>query len=211
MPRMESDLRTAPARLRAGLNALFATEPDPRTRTLPKARVGQPRTLGALLSAQAGSGLSDPDPDDPPHEARPEVKAGNRRTYVLRRKLEPLACWPYRYAKLPRRAWDDPRLHRGALVSLAVILCTARGRRQFPTYTRSLAADSRVHERTMHNHLKLLEDTGYIITWRRTRRGPLLVRIAHPALVLHRPLPAWVEAGWALQRSSHPKASDALA
>ena len=130
---------------------------------------------------------------------------------MLRRKLEPLACWPAQYAKLPRRAWDDPRLHRGALATLAVILCTARGRRQFPTYTRSLAADAKVCERTMHNHLKLLEAAGYILTWRASRRAPLLVRVADPALVRHRPLPAWAEAGWALQRSRHPKAADALA
>ena len=96
-------------------------------------------------------------------------------------------------------------------VSLAVILCTARGRRQFHTYKRSLAADARVCERTMYEHLKLLEATGYILTWRASRRSPLLVRVADPALVRHRPLPGWAEAGWALQRSRHPKAADALA
>ena len=63
----------------------------------------------------------------------------------------------------------------------------------------------------MHNHLKLLEAAGYIVTWRASRRAPLLVRVADPALVRHRPLPAWAEAGWALQRSRHPKAADALA
>ena len=130
---------------------------------------------------------------------------------MLRRKLEPLACWPHQYAKLPRRAWDDPRLHQGAKLTLAVILCAARGRRQFATYKRSLAADARVCERTMYEHLKLLEATGYIITWRASRRSPLLVRVADPALVRHRPLPGWAEAGWALQRSRHPKAADALA
>ena len=102
---------------------------------------------------------------------------------MLRRKLEPLACWPAQYAKLPRRAWDDPRLHQGAKLTLAVILCAARGRRQFTTYKRSLAADARVCERTMYEHLKLLEATGYIITWRASRRSPLLVRVADPALV----------------------------
>jgi hypothetical protein len=30
-------------------------------------------------------------------------------------------------------------------------------------------------------------------------------------LVRPRPLPAWAEAGWALQRSRHPQAVDALA
>src|SRR5438105_4070790 len=106
MPRMESDLRTSPARIRAGLNSLSATPTDPRHRPLSESKAGQPRTLGSLLSAHAGSDQSVPDPDNPPRQTRPEVKAGNRRPYVLRRKLEPLACWPYRYAKLPRRAWD---------------------------------------------------------------------------------------------------------
>src|SRR3954470_22860210 len=63
----------------------------------------------------------------------------------------------------------------------------------------------------MYEHLKLLEATGYIILWRASRRSPLLVRVADPALVRHRPLPGWAEAGWALQRSRHPKAADALA
>src|SRR3954453_9073921 len=84
-----------------------------------------------------------------------------------------------------------------------------RGRRQFHTYKRSLAADARVCERTMYAHLKLLETCGYILTWRASRRSPL--RVADPALVRHRPLPAWAEAGWALQRSRHPEAADALA
>ena len=76
---------------------------------------------------------------------------------MLRRKLEPLACWPGQYARLPRRAWDDPRLHQGAKLTLAVILCAARGRSQFATYKRSLAAEARVCERTMYEHLRLLE------------------------------------------------------
>ena len=130
---------------------------------------------------------------------------------MLRRKLEPPACWPAQYAKLPRRAWDDPRLHQGAKLTLAVILCAARGRRQFATYKRSLAADARVCERTMYEHLKLLEASGYILTWRASRRSPLLVRVADPALVRHRPLPPEVEAAWALRRSRHPRAADALA
>src|SRR5436305_15316910 len=63
----------------------------------------------------------------------------------------------------------------------------------------------------MYGHLRLREATGYILTWRASRRSPLLVRVADPALVRHRPLPGWAEAGWALQRSRHPKAADALA
>src|SRR4029079_4035126 len=85
----------------------------------------------------------------PPRPGRPRAGGGHRRRYVLRRKLEPLACWPGPYAKLPRRSWNDPRLHQGAKLTLAVILSTARGRRQFHTYKRSLAADARVCERTM--------------------------------------------------------------
>src|SRR3954452_2649855 len=63
----------------------------------------------------------------------------------------------------------------------------------------------------MYEHLKLLEACGYILTWRASRRSPLLVRVADPALARHRPLPGWAEAGWALQRRRHPKAADALA
>ena len=63
----------------------------------------------------------------------------------------------------------------------------------------------------MYEHLKLLEATGYILTWRASRRSPLLVRVADPALVRHRPLPPEIEAAWALRRSRHPKAADALA
>ena len=130
---------------------------------------------------------------------------------MLRRKLEPLACWPAQYAKLPRRAWDDPRLHQGAKLTLAVILCAARGRRQFATYKRSLAADARVCERTMYEHLKLLEAT---------RLHPDLARLAPLAAAGAGRRPgagpapaaaARVEAAWALRRSRHPKAADALA
>ena len=213
---MESDLRSPVARLRAGLANLSAAPPDPGTRPLPRTTAGQPRPLGAFLSGPSGDGRSAPAIAESesvvtPRPERPRPGGGHRRRYVLRRKLEPLACWPAQYAKLPRRAWDDPRLHQGAKVTLAVILCTARGRRQFATYKRSLAADARVCERTMYEHLKLLEATGFIILWRASRRSPLLVRIADPALVRHRPLPGWAEAGWALQRSRHPKAADALA
>src|SRR4051794_15976117 len=212
---MEFDLRTPAARLRAGLDSLSATPPDPDARPLPRTTAGQPRPLGALLGGPAGDTRSAPaiaeSESVPPRPERPRAGGGHRRRYVLRRKLEPLACWPAQYARLPRRAWDDPRLHQGAKITLAVILCAARGRRQFATYKRSLAAEARVCERTMYEHLKLLEATGYILTWRASRRSPLLVRVADPALVRHRPLPAWAEAGWALQRSRHPKAADALA
>src|SRR4051794_11891965 len=210
MLRMESDLRTPAARLRASLDNVSAIPPSPSARPLPRTTAGQPRPLGALLVGRAGDSQSAPEPAAPRPE-RPQVEGGHHRRYVLRRKLEPLACWPHQYARLPRRAWDDPRLHQGAKVTLAVILCAARGRRQFATYKRSLAAEARVCERTMYEHLRLLEATGYVILWRASRRSPLLVRVADPALVRHRPLPAWAEAGWALQRSRHPRAADALA
>jgi hypothetical protein len=213
---MESDLRTPAARLRAGLDNLSAVPSSPSARPRPRTTAGQPRPLGALLGGPSGDGQPTPAVAESgstaaPRSERPRATGGHRRRYVLRRKLEPLACWPAQYAKLPRRAWDDPRLHQGAKLTLAVILCAARGRRQFATYKRSLAADARVCERTMYEHLKLLEACGYILTWRASRRSPLLVRVADPALVRHRPLPAWAEAGWALQRSRHPKAADALA
>jgi hypothetical protein len=208
---MESDLRTPAARLRAGLDNLSATPRSPSARPLPKTAPGQPRPLSALLTERTHNGQPSPEPAAAPRPERPRAGGGHRRCYVLRRKLEPLACWPAQYARLPRRAWDDPRLHQGAKLTLAVILCAARGRRQFATYKRSLAADARVCERTMYEHLKLLEACGYILTWRASRRSPLLVRVADPALVRHRPLPGWAEAGWALQRSRHPKATDALA
>src|SRR4051795_9794543 len=213
---MESDLRTPAARLRAGLANLSAAPPSPGTCPPPKTTVGQPRPLGALLGGPSGGtrsaqAIAESESVVAPRPERPRPGGGHRRRYVLRRKQEPLACWPGQYARLPRRAWDDPRLHQGAKVTLAVILCAARGRRQFATYKRSLAAEARVCERTMYEHLKLLEATGYIMTWRASRRSPLLVRIADPALVRHRPLPGWAEAGWALQRSRHPKAIDALA
>jgi hypothetical protein len=213
---MESDLRTPAARLRAGLAHLSATSPDPKARPLPRTTAGQPRPLGALLGGPPGDGrpvpaVAEPESVAAPRPERPRAGGGHRRRYVLRRKLEPLACWPGQYARLPRRAWDDPRLHQGAKLTLAVILCAARGRRQFHTYKRSLAADARVCERTMYEHLKLLEACGYILTWRASRRSPLLVRVADPALIPHRPLPPEIEAAWALRRSRHPKAADALA
>src|SRR4051794_4072317 len=216
MSRMESDLRSPAARLRAGLANLSAVPPSPSARPLPRTTAGQPRPLGALLGGPSGDGRPDPaiaesESAATPRPERQRAGGGHRRRYVLRRKLEPLACWPHQYARLPRRAWDDPRLHQGAKLTLAVILATARGRRQFATYKRSLAADARVCERTMYEHLKLLEACGYILTWRASRRSPLLVRIADPALVRHRPLPPEVEAAWALRRSRHPKAADALA
>src|SRR3954468_15194854 len=208
---MESDLRTPAARLRAGLANFSATLPDPKVRPLPRTAASRLRPLGSLLGRQAGgdqptAAIAE---SEPAAAARPE--GAPRRRYVLRRKLEPFACWPAQFARLPRRAWDDPRLHQGAKVTLAVILATARGRRQFHTYKRSLAADARVCERTMYEHLKLLEACGYIILWRASRRSPLLVRVADPALVRHRPLPPEIEAAWALRRNRHPKAADALA
>ena len=126
---MESDLRTPAARLRSGLNNLSATPPDPKARPLPRAAASRLRPLGSLLGGQAGGDRPVPEPD-PPRPERPRAGGGHRRRYVLRRKLEPTACWPGQYARLPRRAWDDPRLHQGAKVTLAVILCAARGRRQ---------------------------------------------------------------------------------
>src|SRR4051794_41638056 len=63
----------------------------------------------------------------------------------------------------------------------------------------------------MYEHLNLHGATGYILTWRASRRSPLLVRVADPALIRHRPLPPEIEAAWALRRSRHPKAADALA
>src|SRR5690348_3927399 len=119
---MESDLRTQPARLRAGLANVSAATPDHGTRPLPRAGTGQPRPLGALLGGHTGGDPSVSEPK-PPRPERPRAGGGHRRRYVLRRKLEPSACWPAQYAKLPRRAWDDPRLHQGALATLAVILC----------------------------------------------------------------------------------------
>src|SRR6478672_4178476 len=144
---MESDLRTPAARLRAGLDNLSAAPPSPSARPLPRATAGQPRPLGALLGGPSGDGRPVPAVAESESVAalrpeRPRAGGGHRRRYVLRRKLEPLACWPAQYAKLPRRAWDDPRLHQGAKLTLAVILCAARGRRQFATYKRSLAADA---------------------------------------------------------------------
>src|SRR3954449_8163634 len=63
----------------------------------------------------------------------------------------------------------------------------------------------------MYGHLQLLEATGYIILRRASRRSPLLVRVADPALVRHRPLPGWAEAGWGRLRSRRLPAADALA
>src|SRR4051794_4034330 len=102
---MESDLRTSAARLRAGLNELSASPPNPEARRRPRNEVGQPRQLGELLQ-----------------EPRPEPSRPARRPYVLRRKLPASPDRPHHYAKLPRRAWQDPRLHRGAVASLAAIL-----------------------------------------------------------------------------------------
>src|SRR4051794_15728663 len=194
MLRMEPDLRTSAARLRAGLNNLSADPPNPAVRPLPRVRIGQPQPLGDLL-----------------REPRPEPSRPPRRPYVLRRKLPAPPDRPHHYAKLPRRAWQDPRLHRGAVASLAAILCAAAGRPCFSTLTRSLATAARVCERTMHNHLKLLAAAGYLVLHRVGRRGPLLVTLTGLALVRHRPLPPEVEAVWEARRSGHPRVRDALA
>src|SRR5690242_5060420 len=90
---MESDLRTPAARLRAGLDNLSAATPDRDARPLPRTGTGQPRPLGVLLGGHAGGGLSASEPK-PPRPERPRAGGGHRRRYVLRRKLEPLACWP---------------------------------------------------------------------------------------------------------------------
>src|SRR5215212_9447003 len=121
MLRMESDLRTSAARLRAGLDNLSAIPPDPGARPLPRTAAGQPRPLGVLLAARVGNN-DQPVPEPTlSRPERPRAGGGHRRRYVLRRKLEPSACWPAQYTKLPRRAWDDPRLHQGAKLTLAVI------------------------------------------------------------------------------------------
>src|SRR5690349_20770414 len=132
---MESDLQTSAARLRAGLNNLSASPPGPGSRRPPEAKASQPRPLGAFLAGHAGGDQPAREPK-PPRPERSRAEGGHRRRYVLRRKLEPSACWPSQYARLPRRAWDDPRLHQGAKITLAAILCAARGRRQFATYKR---------------------------------------------------------------------------
>ena len=96
---MESDLRTPAARLRAGLDNLSATPPDPGARPLPRTTAGQPRPLGALLGGPSGDGrpasaVAESESAAAPRPERPRAGGGHRRRYVLRRKLEPLACWP---------------------------------------------------------------------------------------------------------------------
>ena len=110
---MESDLQTSAARLRAGLNNLSASPRDPEARCPNGTRASQPRPLGALLAGHPGGDQPGPE-SNPPRPERPRAWGGYRRCYVLRRKLEPSTCWPHQYARLPRRAWDDPRLHQGA-------------------------------------------------------------------------------------------------
>src|SRR3954451_3039495 len=113
---MESDLRTPAARLRAGLTNLSATPPDPRARPLPRTAASRPRPLGALLGEPSGGtrsaqAIAESESVSAPRPEPPRSGAAPPRGYVLRRKLEPPACWPHQYARLPRRAWDDPRLH----------------------------------------------------------------------------------------------------
>src|SRR3954453_11233116 len=107
MSRMESDLRSPAARLRAGLANLSAVPPSPSARPLPRTTAGQPRPLGALLGGTTGGGepaaaVAESEPAAAPGPGRPRPGCGPRRRYVLRRKLEPLACWPGQYARLPR-------------------------------------------------------------------------------------------------------------
>src|SRR4051812_49464102 len=66
MPRMESDLRTPAARLRAGLNNVAAAPPKPEARPLPKAAASRLHPLGSLLGGQAGGGPPPPPPGPPP-------------------------------------------------------------------------------------------------------------------------------------------------
>src|SRR4051812_13948388 len=104
---MESDLRTPAARLRAGLDNLAAIPPDPGARPLPGAKASnRPRPPGAPLGGPTGGGdpapvVAESESAAAPRPGRPRVGGGHRRRYVLRRKLEPLACWPSQYARLP--------------------------------------------------------------------------------------------------------------
>src|SRR5947208_15947413 len=102
---MESDLRTPAARLWAGLAHLSATSPDPKARPLPRTTAGQPRPLGAFLGGSSGDGRPASAVAESgsvlPQPERPRAGGGHRRRYVLRRKLEPPACWSAQYARLP--------------------------------------------------------------------------------------------------------------
>jgi hypothetical protein len=119
------------------------------------------------------------------------------------------------YDQVPAHVRKDPRLHVNAVLTLSLILGLARGRACIETFTRSLATLALVCERTMHNHLKLLERCGYIATSRARDRNPkqrvLVIHLSPAARLRHRPLPPEIEAVWALRRSRHPQARDALA
>src|SRR3954470_2414589 len=75
MLRMESDLRTPAARLRAGLANLSATLPDPKARPLPRTAASRLRPLGSLLGGQAGGDPAGPEPG-PPRPGRPRAAGG---------------------------------------------------------------------------------------------------------------------------------------
>jgi hypothetical protein len=119
------------------------------------------------------------------------------------------------YDQVPAHVRKDPRLHVNAVLTLSLILGLARGRACIETFTRSLATLALVCERTMHNHLKLLERCGYIATSRARDRNPkkrvLVIHLSPAARIRHRPLPPEIEAMWALRRSRHPRACDVLA
>ncbi len=119
------------------------------------------------------------------------------------------------YDQVPAHVRRDPRLHVNAVLTLGLILGLARGRACVETFTRSLATLALVCERTMHNHLKLLERCGYIATSRARDRNPkqrvLVIHVSPAARIPHRPLPPEIEAMWALRRSRHPQARDVLA
>jgi hypothetical protein len=119
------------------------------------------------------------------------------------------------YDQVPAHVRRDPRLHVNAVLTLSLILGLARGGACVETFTRSLATLALVCERTMHNHLKLLERCGYIATSRARHRNPrkrvLVIHVSPVARIRHRPLPPEIEAMWALRRSRHPQARDVLA
>jgi hypothetical protein len=119
------------------------------------------------------------------------------------------------YDQVPAHVRRDPRLHVNAVLTLSLILGLARGGACVETFTRSLATLALVCERTMHNHLKLLERCGYIAMSRARDRNPkqrvLVIHLSPAARIRHRPLPPEMEAMWALRRSRHPQAQDMLA
>jgi hypothetical protein len=119
------------------------------------------------------------------------------------------------YDQVPAHVRKDPRLHVNAVLTLSLILGLARGRACIETFTRSLATLALVCERTMHNHLKLLERCGYIAMSRARNHNPrkrvLVIHLSPAARIRHRPLPPEIEAMWALRRSRHPRACDVLA